>query len=304
MRTSRYCFPLLLSAVLVGPSLCIAQTPMFQQRDSRTSAETRALQHESPEWQLVKPHLPDPSTASAAQLEVMADVLRARRFPEDALDYYNYAMLRGGDPAKLMNKIGITELELRRTAAARAYFQQVVRLQRNDAEAWNNLGAVEYLDGRLSRAVSDYSHAIKLNKTSATFHSNLGTAYFDEKRFDRALQEYDTALTLDPELMEHHTATGVSARMLSPADHAHYCFELAILFAHRGDEIQMMHYLTMASEGGYDIGTEMGSDAVLATYRKDPRVVTLERNAKAMREGRASLSAPGGFPALPPDVHN
>ena len=51
---------------------------------------------QDPQWLAVKPHLPDPATASADKLEMAGDVLRARRFPEDALDYYQYALRRGG----------------------------------------------------------------------------------------------------------------------------------------------------------------------------------------------------------------
>ena len=50
------------------------------------------------------PHLPDPATATPAELELAADVLRARRMPEDALDYYGYALNRGGDEATLSNQ--------------------------------------------------------------------------------------------------------------------------------------------------------------------------------------------------------
>jgi tetratricopeptide (TPR) repeat protein len=258
--------------------------------------------HQSPEWLTIEPHLPDPATATPDKLELAGDVLRARRFPDDALDYYMYALRRGGQEATLLNKMGITELELQHTAAARAYFEKVVHLKKKDAQGWNNLGAVEYLDGRFGGAVSDYNHAIKLDKKSATFHANLGTAYFEEKDFARARREFDAALTLDPEMGEHHETTGISARMLSPADHAHYCFEMAVLYAHRGDEIKMLHFLTMASEGGFDIQREMGSDEVLIKYRKDPRVLTLVQNSRALRSGRASIGdAPRTLPPLPPD---
>src|SRR5271168_850778 len=62
-----------------------------------TAADMRELRHQDPQWQSVKLHLPDPATATAQQLETVGDVLRARRFPEDAIDYYNYALQRGGD---------------------------------------------------------------------------------------------------------------------------------------------------------------------------------------------------------------
>jgi tetratricopeptide (TPR) repeat protein len=237
-------------------------------------------------------------------LEVAADVLRARRFPEDALVYYAYALRRGGSEEELMIRMGVTELDLRHIPTARAYFQRVVHLQKKDARGWNNLGAVEYLDGRYGTSISDYSKAIKLDKKSAIYHSNLGTAYFEQKNFEQARKQFDIALTLDPDMMDHHGASGIAAHMLSPADHAHYCFEIARLYAHRGDEANMLHYLTLASEGGFDVEGSMGADEVLTRYRKDPRVLSLIRNARALRNSKISIAdVRGGVPPLPPDRH-
>jgi tetratricopeptide (TPR) repeat protein len=259
------------------------------------------LRHQDPQWETVKPHLPDPATATEEQLETVGDVLRARRFPEDALDYYLYALRRGGNDVMLMNKIGVTQLELRHTAAARAYFQRAIQLKKKDPVAWNNLGAVEYMDGRFATAISDYSRAIKLNKTSAIYHSNLATALFEQKRYKDARAQYKIALQLDPDMAHHDGTGGLTAHMLSPEDHARYCFEMARLYAELGDETSMLRYLTMASEGGFDVMGEMRADAKLDRYRKDTRVILLVQNAKALRSGRASVDdASSKIPPLPP----
>ena len=55
----------------------------------------------------------------------------------------------------------------------------------------------------------------------------------------------------------------MTAHMLSPEDHARYCFEMARLYAELGDEANMLRYLTKASEGGFDVMSEMRSDAKL-----------------------------------------
>ena len=271
-----------------------------QDRDVATQL-ARIERHQSPEWLAIEPHLPNQEIASAAQLEVAGDVLRARRFPEDALEYYLSSLKRGGRETDLMNKLGVTELELRNIDLARIYFQRAVHLERKNARAWNNLAAVEYVDGRLGNAISDYGRAIKLDAEDATYHSNRGTAYFQAKDYDRARKEFDIALKLDPQMLEHLGTAGLEVHMLSPSDHARYCYEMARLFAHHGDEIQMLHYLQMASEGGFNVEREMGSDEVLALYRKDVRVLTLVRNAKALRSGSASAAIPGGLPPLPPE---
>src|SRR5437899_10601030 len=140
----------LLFGLLSAPSPLIAELAAgLQQNAPNTSTSNqslRELRHQDPSWDLVKLHLPDPATATREQLETVGDVLRARRFPEDALDYYLHAWRRGGNNVMLLNKIGVTQLELRHTSAARAYFQRAIQLQKKDPVAWNNLGAVEYMD--------------------------------------------------------------------------------------------------------------------------------------------------------------
>src|SRR5882757_3621238 len=296
------CF-FLLFGLLSAPSPLVAELPAgLQQNAPNTNTEAvRALRHQDPQWESVKLHLPDPATATEEQLETVADVLRARRFPEDALDYYLYALRRGGSNVMLLNKIGVTQLELRHTGAARTYFQRAIQLQKKDPVAWNNLGAVEYMDGRFSSSISDYSRAIKLDKRSAIYHSNLATALFEEKRYKDARAQFKIALQLDPEVAHHDGTGGLTAHMLSPEDHARYCFEMARLYAELGDETNMLHYLTIASEGGFDVLGEMRSDTTLERYRKDTRVLLLVQNAKALRSGRASIGdTPNNVPPLPP----
>jgi tetratricopeptide (TPR) repeat protein len=285
-------------------STFLPATSAVAQKSAPSDETLRELRHQDPEWLMVKPHLPDPATASPERLEMAGDVLRARRFPEDALEYYNLALQRGGqDTTALMNKLGVTELELRNTVAARIYFSRVVHLKRKDGQGWNNLGAVECLDGNYGKAISDYARAIKLDKnpskSTAAYHSNLGTAYMEVKDYTSARKQYEVALRMDPDLYEHSGGTGLTARMLSPEDHARYCFEMARLYAKLGDEAEMMHFLTMASEGGLDLLPEMSSDAVLVRYRKDARVLLLVRNAQAMRSGHSIAEAKGALPALP-----
>src|ERR1700679_1299535 len=135
------------ACLLLVFSTFLPTIPAGAQKAASSDEALRELRHQDPEWMMVKPHLPDPATASPEKLEMAGDVLRARRFPEDALDYYNFALQKGSKDKDtgLINKLGVTELEMRNTVAARIYFQRVVRLKRKDAQGWNNLGAVECL---------------------------------------------------------------------------------------------------------------------------------------------------------------
>lgn len=274
---------ILLILLVAGPGLCA--------QGLHSHELALQVEHQDPQWPSIQAHLPDPATGSPQRLEMTADVLRARRFPESALDYYAYALKRGANEVQILNKIGVTQLEIGNRRVAREFFQRVVHLKKKSADGWNNLGAVEYLEGMNGSAISDYKRAIKLDKKSATYHSNLGTVYFQTKDFDRARKEFNTALKLDPDMMIHRGGPGgITMRMLTPADHARFCYELARLYAENGNEAQMLHYLTTASEGGFDVMEAMRRDAILEKYRKDPRVLLLVHNAEALRTGHVSLA--------------
>ena len=259
----------------------------------RTSAEAdRDLRHATVEWANMAPHLPDPQTGSAAQLQVAADVLRARRMPEDALEYYQYALARGGDASTLWNRIGITELELREVQAAKVAFKRAVSLKKKDSEGWNNMGAAEYVTGNYLAAIQDYQRAVRFNEKSAVFHSNLGTAYFETKDYETAGHEFELALKLDPAIFQHSGAGGVQAHVLSPADRGRFCFSLAKLAAKQHNDPAVIEWLSKASETGYDILFEMRGDAALAPYLQDERVVLMVKNAKLMRNGQIASAQP------------
>ena len=262
-------------------------TPLLGAQDTNTmmtSARERA--HESEQWRDIQAHLPDPATATAQVLEMQADILRARRFPDDALEFYRYALQRGGNPAILMNKLGLTELEMRNVELARAYFQRTVKLNRKYADAWNNLGAVEYLDRGAVAAVGDYKHAIKLDKHQAVFHANLATADFETRDYKGARREMGEALELDPTIFDKEQSTGgVEAHVLTAEDRARFSLEMAKIYAHSNQQEQMLHSLAQAAEAGMDIQREMAKDAALAKFEQDPRVVLLVHNARILRTG-------------------
>lgn len=247
---------------------------------------------------MIAPHLPDPATAAPEILEVQGDLLRVRRFPEDALDYYGYAMKRGGDAPTLLNKIGVTELEMGNTAVARAYFEHVVKLRRNEPQTWNNLGAVQFMDRNYPAAIKSYKRAIKLNKKFAVSHSNLGMAYIEEKDYPSAKSEFMTALKLDPQIFQHAGSSGVSLHMLTSTDRATFCFQMAKVYARMGNEPEMLHSLETAAEAGYEVKYEMSKDSTLVRYINDPRVVHLLLVAKSLRESRLARSSVAD--ALPP----
>jgi len=274
----------LLSASLNVPLIVTAQQSTPQSAPVTSDTE-RASLHKSPDWQLIAPHLADPATGTALELEKDGDVLRARRFPEDALDYYGYAMARGGDVDVLLKKMGVERLDLQQTALARAMFLRCVRANKKDVEAWNNLGVTDYVMGDYPSAIGEYKHAVRLNKRSAVVHANLGMAYFANKQPEIARVQFALALQLDPKIMESRDEGGITAHVLATKDYAGFCFQMASLFAQEQQPDAMRLWLGKASEHGYDVRRGMQENAVFRPWLKDPQILIMLGNTAKIGKG-------------------
>lgn len=296
---------LLLAFVLAPLAAYAAESSAVppQQSAPLTSPDERAALHNSPDWALIQPHLPDPKTATAAQLEMAGDVLRARRFPEDALDYYGYALHRGGDVSELLNKMGIVRLELRQVDLAHAMFLRTVRARKKDAVAWNNLGVTDYAMQDYRGAIDSYRHAVKLQKANAVFHSNLGLAYFEKGDAEEARGEFSRAMKLDPAIMSGGDSGGTTAHILGAHNYSGMCLELAELFAREKDADRMLFWLGKATDAGLDLRTAMHEDPALATYAKDPRVVLLIENATQLHARSVASAKPPSLGSSTPSSH-
>ncbi len=280
--------------VPVAASLLLAPLSPLESRAQMpvmTPAQREAL-HRDPEWLVIAPHLPDPKTATGEQLETAADVLRARRFPEDAVDYYKYAIARGAPLADVMNKIGVVHMELQNIPLAHEVFQQITRTKKKDPTAWNNLGVTEYMQRKYKNAIIDYKRASKLNRTSATYHSNLGMAYFESGDMESARKEFTVALALDPHSFDKHETGGTVAQVVGTQNYAGLAYEMARMFARHKDDKSTILWLSKATEAGYDTRHAMAEDEALRVYLHDPRVVLMMKNAEGMKTRAVASAVP------------
>ena len=90
--------PVLLAASLLLLLSCnvIAARALGAQGEWRTRMTPSEPSHSESELQSIRAHMADPATSSAEKLEQQGDILRARRMPEDAVIYYQYALDHGG----------------------------------------------------------------------------------------------------------------------------------------------------------------------------------------------------------------
>ena len=279
---------------------CALSSSSAQQLASMDATGTVTRAHATAEWANIALHLPDPTTSNPTALETAADTLRARRYPQDALLYYNAAMARGGHPIPLLKKTGITCLEMQQIQLARVYFQQATRLDKHDAGAWNNLAAAEFLLHDTHGAIRDYKRAVKLEDTSATFHGNLALAYFEARKNDAARRELAKGLALDPDLLHRSSRNGYTAQVLASERYSEICFEMARLYAAGGNMDAVLEWLTKASDRGYNVRAALVHDAALRPLLADARVQMLLKNKQQLE---AKEKAPADIPSLGPAAH-
>jgi len=224
---------------------------------------------------LVRAIDPPAPEATAAALELQADRLREDKLFLDALDYYHAALTKKAGDARLLNKIGVTELMMQRYKEARKSFEHAIRSDRQFADAYSNLGVIFYVSRKYGAAVKQYEKAIQVDNSSASFFNNLGAAYFSKRAFESAVQAYQHALELDPDVFERSSRGGVQAQLPSPEDRARYDYTVAKLFAKMGLSDQSLQYLKKAREDGYKDLKNVYKDVEFTQLRKNPRFTEL-----------------------------
>lgn len=219
---------------------------------------------------------PPSATATAKELERIGDALQADKDYLDGIDYYQAALAKDLHNAVLINKIGISELELQRYREAKKSFEQSIRIDKNYANAYANLGVIYYQQTSYSKSIRYYDKAISLDKDEAVFYNNRAASLFAKKEFEKASTDYAKALELDPDIFERSgRGGGVQARLPSPGDIAHYDYVLAKLYARNGMADRSLHYLRKAIEDGYKNIKNVYTDNEFSSLRKDPRFAEL-----------------------------
>jgi tetratricopeptide (TPR) repeat protein len=217
---------------------------------------------------------PPAAEATATDLESRADLLRAEKLYLDALDYYRAAIAKDRNSARLLNKIGITELMMQRYHEARKSFEQSIKAD-HLADAYNNLGVVFYEERKYGSAVKEYHRAIAIDDNAASYFSNLGAALFSRRQYEQAAIAYGRAVQLDPDVFERTSRAGVQAQLPSPEDRARYDYTVAKLYAKLGYSDRSLEYLRKAMEDGYKDFKNVYKDAEFAELRKDKRFAEL-----------------------------
>jgi tetratricopeptide (TPR) repeat protein len=215
------------------------------------------------------PSIPD-SNASAADLEVQGDALRAEKRFLDSIDYYDAALAKQ-PTALLWNKEGMSYLLLQRPERAAKCFDHAIKLDKQAPEGYNNRGYIEQMKKKYEKAIKYYQKAVKLRPNDAVFYYNMGSSYFGKHDFAQAGKAYKQAFTIDPDIFNRVSRVGVMARATSPEDRAAFSFMVARMYAQAGDLDHSLQYLRKAMEDGYKDINKVYTESEFATLRTDKR---------------------------------
>ncbi len=208
-------------------------------------------------------------TASAA--EQKGDIARARSDFGAAEAYYEQAVRKGAPDSQLYNKLGIAQLKLNQTGAARKSFLLAIKTDPKNANALNNLAAVLCIDKKYKPALRYMKQALEIDEENAAFHVNMAETWAGLSQIDRAMTEYARALELDPDIFTSDE-TGVIAQVRSPEQRARMDYLIAKLFAKKGNLNGALDYLERAKEGHYPQLSDVYIDREFAALWQDPRL--------------------------------
>ncbi|MGC2108718.1 MAG: tetratricopeptide repeat protein [Candidatus Korobacteraceae bacterium] len=246
---------LLVAAIFALPSLGQEATPTDQATMPAAQASSVPI--------------PDGS-ASAEQLEIQGDELRAKKLYLDSIDYYSAALAKKPS-ALLWNKKGMAYLFLQHREDAAKCFDKAIKLDKHAPEGYNNRGYVEQMKKNYDKAIKYYNKAVKLRPTDAVFYFNIGSSYFGQHEYPDAAKSYRQAFAIDPDIFNRASRTGVMAQATSPADRAVFSFMVAKMYAQAGDLDHSLEYLRKAMEDGYKDINKVYTDREFATLRTDKR---------------------------------
>jgi tetratricopeptide (TPR) repeat protein len=210
-------------------------------------------------------------TEAAKTAETKGDLARIHKNYDAAV--YDYLTVLRAQPRNvdILNKLGITELQLRDHAAARKYFKQALKFDPRNSSALNNMGAINYLDKKYNPAIKYYKEALALDESNAAYHLNIAEAWISLNQMDRGMTEYARALELDADILSESEDGGI-AQVKTPEQRARINYFIAKAYAKRGNLDGALEYLKRAKDGRFPDMARVYVDQEFAQLWQDPRL--------------------------------
>lgn len=107
-------------------------------------------------------------------------------------------------------------------------YNQVLRVDKNNADALHLLGVMALRAGKNEEAIEFIEKAIALKPMAASFYTNAGEAYRALNKLDEAIARYKRALSLNPKVPEAHNNLGLALQGKGQLEEATACYRRAL----------------------------------------------------------------------------
>ena len=136
-------------------------------------------------------------TSMADEYVQLGQTLLGNEKPEDALEFFDKALLEDGMHYDAYVSRGIALIMLRRTDEARESLERAIKIQKDSPDAWFHLGNLDLLEGKPENGIEHYNKAVAFGLSGDTVYFNLGLLYEMKEDMDEAVRNYNKAIQLD-----------------------------------------------------------------------------------------------------------
>ena len=127
-----------------------------------------------------------------------------------AIEYYQKVLQLNPNLAEAYYNLGLAYGSLGQYQKAIEYFQKSIQLDPNLAEAYYFLGNAYVRLGQYQQAIEYYQKSLQLNPNDASAYNNLGLAYRKIGQYQKAIEYCQKALQLDPNFAKAYYNLGVA----------------------------------------------------------------------------------------------
>jgi tetratricopeptide (TPR) repeat protein len=147
---------------------------------------------------------------------------------QDAQNYYQKVLELDPNYADAHNNLGVIFEKLREYQKAKSCYEKVIKIDPNYVKAHNNLGVIFEKLREYQKAKSCYEKVIKIDPNYVNAHNNLGVIFKELGENQKAKEWYKKAIEIDPNYAVAHYNLGVIYKELGENQKAKDCFEKVI----------------------------------------------------------------------------
>ena len=146
----------------------------------------------------------------------------------DAQSYYQKVLELDPNYANAHNNLGVIFQGLGENQKAKDYFEKAIEINPDYVDAYNNLGAIFGNLGENQKVKDCFEKVIKIDPNYTSAHFNLGVMFKQLGENQKAINCYEKAIEIDPNYADAHYGLGVIFQELEESQKAKGCFEKTI----------------------------------------------------------------------------